>query len=434
VRAHEIPAEVVVRALVKPEAGRLRLLVRVPLASMRDVTFPTRELGFLDLAATHPMLADLAALWIAGWVDLYEDGAPLAEPTVVAARVSLPTDPSFARWETALAHTLAGPQTDPVDLVVEQALMDVLLEVPIRSPEARFSIAPSWEHLGLSTSTVLLFLPAGGGERLFRYQGDPGVVSLDPRWGQAVLRFVRAGFLHVLDGIDHLLFLLCLAIPARRLATLVPIVTAFTVAHSITLIAAATGAAPTALWFPSLIEALIAFSIVWTALENVLTTELRRRWLVAFGFGLVHGFGFSFVLGREIQFAGRHGLSALLAFNVGVELGQLFALVLAVPALVWLFRRVAAERLLTIVLSVLAGHTAWHWMTARGAEFLTYPLRPSLATVSPDALLRWAMIAVVAVAAAWGLSLVFGWWERRRPLGGPDREALPGGAAAAGAD
>jgi len=144
----------------------------------------------------------------------------------------------------------------------------------------------------------------------------------------------------------------------------------------------------------------------------------------------VHGFGFSFVLREEIQFAGRHALAALLSFNVGVELGQLCALVLAVPALTWLFRR-APERVLTIVLSGLVAHTAWHWMTERGAVLLGYPLRAP--AVSLDEALRWAMVAVVAAGAAWGLSRVFEGWGRRRGLGAPPSEPIPGGAAA-GAD
>ena len=85
-------------------------------------------------------------------------------------------------------------------------------------------------------------------------------------------RFIELGFFHILDGTDHLLFLLCLVIPFRRFARCFPVVTAFTVAHSITLIASAYGFAPDALWFPPLIETLIAISIVYMALENIVGT------------------------------------------------------------------------------------------------------------------------------------------------------------------
>ena len=97
----------------------------------------------------------------------------------------------------------------------------------------------------------------------------------------------------------------CLVIPFRRIWTLVPIVTAFTVAHSITLIASAYNYAPGALWFPPLIETLIATSIVYMALENIVGRDSpRRRWIITFLFGLVHGFGFSFGLQHTLQFAG----------------------------------------------------------------------------------------------------------------------------------
>ena len=103
-------------------------------------------------------------------------------------------------------------------------------------------------------------------------------------------------------------------------------VTSFTVAHSVTLIASAYDWRPAALWFPPLVETLIAASIVYMALENIVGARRRRRWLITFAFGLVHGFGFSFALRETLQFAGSHLLTALLAFNLGVELGQLVVL------------------------------------------------------------------------------------------------------------
>ena len=103
--------------------------------------------------------------------------------------------------------------------------------------------------------------------RLLRFSGDR-LVQLDPSWrGRVPVR--QLGFLHILEGTDHLLFLLCLVVPFRRFWPLVAIVTAFTVAHSITLIASAYNLAPDALWFPPLIETLIATSIVYMALENI---------------------------------------------------------------------------------------------------------------------------------------------------------------------
>src|SRR4029434_8559339 len=134
-------------------------------------------------------------------------------------------------------------------------------------------------------------------------------------------------------------------------------------------IASAYGLGPDALWFPPLIETLIAMSILYMAFENIVgATNVGRRWVVTFAFGLVHGFGFSFALRDTLQLAGSHVLTSLLSFNGGVELGQLVVLALAIPALDALFRYGVAERIGTVVLSALVAHTGWHWMTARGGR------------------------------------------------------------------
>ena len=86
---------------------------------------------------------------------------------------------------------------------------------------------------------------------------------------------------------------------------------------------------------------------------------------MAFAFGLVHGFGFSFALRENLQLAGTHLLTSLLAFNFGVELGQLMVLLFLIPLLDLFFRYVVEERMGTIILSALIAHTGWHWMIER---------------------------------------------------------------------
>src|SRR5262249_19366453 len=270
---------------------------------------------------------------------------------------------------------------DDMEFVWNQGLLDVLFEYPIESDRSAFSIHPALARLGLRVVTILRFLPPNGVVRAFELSGDPGLVRLDPSWRQAAFTFVEHGFFHILDGTDHLLFLFCLVIPLRRLRSLIPVVTAFTVAHSVTLIASAYGYAPDALWFPPLVETLIATSIVFMALENIAlyaggappppdanassAPRLRRRWALTFVFGLVHGFGFSFALRQTMQFAGAHLLTSLLAFNVGVELGQILVLALVIPVLEMVFRFAVAERIGGIILSALIAHTGWHWMGER---------------------------------------------------------------------
>ena len=250
---------------------------------------------------------------------------------------------------------------------------------------------------------MLRFLQPGQPERAFDVHADTGIVHLDPRWYQAFYLFAREGFFHILDGTDHLLFLLCLVIPFRKLRPLLIVITSFTIAHSVTLIASAYGLAPDTLWFPPLIETLIAVSIVYMAFENIVGAKLQRRWMVTFGFGLVHGFGFSFLLRERLQFAGQHLVTSLLAFNVGVEIGQLAVLLVTIPALALVFRYVVAERIGTILLSALVAHTAWHWAMDRGTAFMKYPL-PDISLDGLAVAVRLLMVIIAAAGLMWVIS------------------------------
>ncbi len=398
--AHDIPNAIVVQAFLKPEGERLRFLVRVPLEAMRDIDVPLREQGYLDLARAGDALRTAATVWIARQVALYEEDTRLGAPELVAVRVSLPSDRSFQEYDTALAHITGPPLSDDIDLYWEQGVLDAWLEYPIVSDRSRLAIDPGLRTLAQRVTIALRLLTRDGRVRAFELHDDPGLVRLDPRWGQAAARFAWSGFAHILDGTDHLLFLLCLVIPIRRVRTLVAVVTSFTAAHSITLVASAYGLAPGALWFPPLVETLIATSIVYMALENIVGARLTRRWLITFAFGLVHGFGFSFALRDSLQFAGSHLLTALLSFNVGVELGQLVVLAAIVPALRVVFRFVVAERMGTIILSAIVAHTAWHWMTERGGQLLLFP-RPTVDAVLLVDIVQWAMAAVALAATIW---------------------------------
>ena len=411
--AHDIPPSVRVMAFIKPEGKTLRVVLRAPLESMRDVNFPVRGPGYLDIDQADPLLHDATKLWIADELHAYENGVALPSPVIIATHVSLPSDRSFESYDAALAHTKSARLPNNIDISWTQAMLDVVLEYPISSDQSNFSVRPGLARLGVRTTTVLRFLPPAGGERAFEYLGDPGLVRLDPRWYQAALSFVVLGFEHIMDGIDHLLFVFCLVIPFRRIRPLIAIVTAFTVAHSITLIASAAGFAPSALWFPPLIEVLIALSIVYMALENIVGAKLERRWMVAFGFGLVHGFGFSFALRESLQFAGSHLAASLVAFNIGVELGQIFVLALAVPLLGYVFKHVVAERMGTIILSAFVAHTAWHWMLDRWSVLREYSLElPELNAAFLAGVMRAAMLLLIIGGAAWAMALIY------RKLGG----------------
>jgi HupE/UreJ protein len=436
--AHDIPNDVTVQMFVRPEGHRLRVLVRVPMNALRDMDYPkrgARNSELLDLSRADSTLRDAATLWVSDFIDLYEDDAQLPKPQVTDVRASLQSDRSFTSYDEALAHVTGTRLPDDMEYTWSQGVLDVLFDYPIQTDRSRFSIRPRLARLGIRTLIVLRFLPPGGAVRAFEFQGDPGLVFLDPSWRQAALEFVHLGFDHILDGIDHLLFLFCLVIPFRRIRSLVAVVTSFTVAHSITLLASAYNIAPDALWFPPLIETLIAMSIVYMALENIVFaadarpqstqgahadifssgSAVKRRWLITFGFGLVHGFGFSFALRQTLQFAGTHLLSSLLAFNIGVELGQLLVLVLLVPALGLVFRYVMQERVGTIIFSALVAHTAWHWMADRYAVLRQFRFEwPAIDASFWVAVMRWGMVAVAAAGLYW---LVFGVLKSDRSAG-----------------
>jgi HupE / UreJ protein len=418
--AHDIPNDVTVQIFAKPQGQQLHLLVRVPLKAMRDVNFPERGPGYLDLARATAVLPEAAMLWIGDSIEVYENDNRLSKSQIVATRISLPSDRSFTSYDEALAHVTGPPLSNDTNVYWDQTMLDVLFEYPIESEQSRLSIHPALARLGLRVVTVLRFLPAGGGIRAFEFTGDPGVIRLDPRWHQAALRFVNLGFFHILDGTDHLLFLLCLVIPFRRLGALVPVVTAFTIAHSITLIASAYNLAPNFLWFPPLIETLIAISIVYMALENIAgASSPQRRWIMAFGFGLVHGFGFSFALRESLQFAGSHLLTSLLSFNVGVELGQLLVLIVLIPALQLLFRYAVAERMGTIILSAIVAHTAWHWMLDRGHVLAQFRFAwPALTAALLASALRWVMALLILGGLLWFLQTIFQRWAECAPGAG----------------
>ncbi len=240
-----------------------------------------------------------------------------------------------------------------------------VVTVPFQCPR---NAAPFWLGYDLffevdARHQAIVTLAVGGatlaesftsGRRELVVSGDGLVKSL--------VQFVGLGVEHILSGFDHLAFLAALLLAlllvedARLLRDGLRTITAFTAAHSLTLLGAAFGV----LRLPSYwVEATIALSIVTVALGNLRRRTPRARWAVTFGFGLVHGLGFASVLG-ETPLPRDAVTSAVLAFNLGVELGQLGVLVGTLPLLVWLRRRSEATRrrvvdAASILLAVLGG-------------------------------------------------------------------------------
>jgi hypothetical protein len=404
VKAHDIPASVTVQMYVKPEGQTLKLLLRVPLESMSEIIYPTWGPGYLDFEEADKALLDAIAVYLTDELRVYENGELILDKTVTAYRAESPQNRAIQTWETAIENINKPPLKNEERLYYGQAVLDVLYEFPITSDKSQFSIHPTLNKLASITNTVLRFIPPETGERVFNYIGDPGEVVLDPSLLHALYEFMELGFFHILEGTDHILFLLCLIIPMRSFRALIPVITSFTIAHSITLISTAFGLAPQALWFAPLIEMLIALSIVYMAFENIVGVNQEKRWMMTFAFGLIHGFGFSFLLSDSMQFAGTHLFTSLLSFNLGVELGQIFILILVLPILNLLFKYLVQEKTGSILLSALVAHSGWHWMTERNDALNQYIfVMPKIDSAFYAELMRWGMLLIIIAFASWAM-------------------------------
>jgi hypothetical protein len=190
-------------------------------------------------------------------------------------------------YDAAVAHI-----TQPADLTMgigyRLGYFDAHFVYPIASPKSVFKIQSLvGADLGNLTKLTVRYMPLGESSRAMIIPGGSQPVALNPAWYHAASGFVVLGIEHILSGIDHLLFLFCLIIPFRRLRGLNSVITAFTLAHSVTLFASAFHLAPKGAWFPPFVETAIACSIVYMALENIVGADLRRRWLITGMFGLV---------------------------------------------------------------------------------------------------------------------------------------------------
>jgi hydrogenase/urease accessory protein HupE len=216
------------------------------------------------------------------------------------------------------------------------------------------------------------FAALAPGHRMYvEVDGNPvGMLSADSQavqFGPAASRLgIAASFLwlgveHIATGYDHLLFLLALLVVARSLRQMLTVVTGFTVAHSITLSLAATGVFTLS---PSLVEPAIAASIAFVGLENLLHPTIRRRVLLTFVLGLVHGFGFAGLL-AELGLPQGNLAVALVSFNGGVELGQAAICLLLLPLLLRMRRWPVWERRGVPALSIAVALFGIYWLIER---------------------------------------------------------------------
>src|SRR5437588_1439210 len=236
-----------------------------------------------------------------------------AEVVAEAARKSVTVNLDGARCRTGRVR-IGGAGTNETRATVE-------IDVACDASHGRTDITEDWRSFLGEHYQSLGNLRTASGERqvTFGEASKTASVDIDRTAATGWFDFVRLGVEHILSGYDHLLFLVALLATARGLWSVVRIVTAFTLAHSVTLTLGALGIVS----IPDrIIEPLIAATIVWVALENLLVAEPdRKRWIWSFGFGLVHGLGFASAL-TELGLNGTELVRALVGFNLGVEIGQ----------------------------------------------------------------------------------------------------------------
>ncbi len=189
-------------------------------------------------------------------------------------------------------------------------------------------------------------------------------VLIDGSWLRTVLAFTWQGVIHILVGLDHVLLVVCFALAIGLVQRLIWVVTAFTLGHSVTLVATVLGATPTWPWFISAVETAIAATVLYASI-TAWRHRLGPTWIMA-GIGLLHGLGFSFVLGDILGEDAPDLVSALAAFNAGVEIGQM-AILAATIAVTWAIAQMSAKALVFARHATLAGvaTVAAYWVVER---------------------------------------------------------------------
>ena len=232
---------------------------------------------------------------------------------------------------------------------------------PLHALTIRYDLFPA----GVPTASCLATIVRDGRVQTFVFTPQTRTLTLGAGWPAFLARlgsFIVLGIEHILTGYDHILFLLSLLMLGGGLRYLIRMVSAFTVAHSLTLSLAVLNVVTLP---PRWVESAIALSIVYVATENFWRKEqaLRNRWLITFGFGLVHGLGLASIL-KEIAIPRANLALSLASFNVGVEIGQV-AIVAIAFVLIWLLRAWPWEVVVRRLVSAAAATAGVFWFIQR---------------------------------------------------------------------
>ena len=232
------------------------------------------------------------------------------------------------------------------EIYVGATVTDLLLRYRHQNPVNTYSFHslfnPGLEGQEKTANLILDHFP--GNVRVHRLTGllNEPVEIRNSEWA-AVSTFIGQGIIHILEGLDHVLFILCLTIGATGFMGLMWRITGFTLGHTVTLILGFFGYVPSGAWFVPAVETAIALTIIYAA--SLILLSIRKlsdsfaSYAVTSGIGLIHGLGFSFVLNELLVPGGAHLWKSLIAFNVGVEIGQVM-IVAGVWFLLWLIARI----------------------------------------------------------------------------------------------
>jgi hydrogenase/urease accessory protein HupE len=324
-------------------AGTVRLLAHDPGLSVLDIRIEQRQIvAVLSLASGDAAMVgggDAFSKLTHDALQLSLDGRPIS-PSATSIR----SDESGGLHGQMLYDRTAGSH-----LVVRSTIVGHLARghrelLSIRAPDG---VVLSERMLDAASSEVATDISVVGGAT-----------------SSSAARFLLLGVEHILTGYDHLLFLAGVLVVVRRWRDVVQTITAFTVAHSLTLALATTGL----LLIPGrIVEPLIAASIVYVGIENLMRNVHGSRWTLTFGFGLVHGLGFATVL-RDLGIGTNgHGAIALplASFNAGVEVGQMAVAVLLVPVFWWLAARPTTRLPFAAAWSVMVITAGSYWLVER---------------------------------------------------------------------
>ncbi len=265
------------------------------------------------------------------------------------------------------------------EIYVGATVTDLLLHYRYDSPVDSYTLQslfnPGLEGQENTANLILDHFP--GNVRIHRLTGllNEPVQIRNSEWA-AVSTFIKQGIIHILEGLDHVLFILCLTIGATGLIALLWRITGFTIGHTITLILGFFGYVPSGIWFVPAIETAIALTIIYAAGLVILSKHKLAdsfiSYAITIGIGLIHGLGFSFVLHELLLPDGAHLWKSLIAFNIGVEIGQVM-IVAAVWSLLWLIARINQRALIPLYWAIALPciSIASYWSIERSSQLIS---------------------------------------------------------------